>query len=198
MNVPSAVADREALGKRLPRARIGRDGRPVSRTTQVPTRTPDQITRRIACLRGRHRLGPLQIAAHLNMPTSTVHAMFVRYRITGSPTSTGSQPNRSAGTSTPARGDAGRRRHQVRQHPQRWRPPLPHSSGEQKNAIVTAHHNGRRGPAGRAGRAYRPLAPQKQSAEERSSPGCIAKLPSPRRHWEQAPRQADQLPGQHC
>ncbi|TWH37204.1 hypothetical protein L612_008100000040 [Rhodococcus rhodochrous J38] len=37
--------------------------------------------RRIAALRWRHRLGPVQIAGRLSMPASTVHAVLVRCRL---------------------------------------------------------------------------------------------------------------------
>lgn len=46
-----------------------------------PTRTPEQVVRRIVALRWRHRLGPVQIAGRLNLAASTVHAVLVRCRI---------------------------------------------------------------------------------------------------------------------
>jgi transposase InsO family protein len=52
-----------------------------SRPHRTPTKTPDQVTRRIVSLRWRLRLGPVQIAGRLGIPASTVHAVLVRCRI---------------------------------------------------------------------------------------------------------------------
>ncbi|SFQ97080.1 leucine-zipper of insertion element IS481 [Lentzea waywayandensis] len=52
-----------------------------SRPHHSPNRTPEIMTRRIAGLRWRHRLGPVQIAGRLGIPASTVHAVLVRCRI---------------------------------------------------------------------------------------------------------------------
>jgi len=52
-----------------------------SRPHHSPARTPDQVVRRIVTLRWRQRLGPVQIAGRLGMPTSTVHAVLTRCRI---------------------------------------------------------------------------------------------------------------------
>lgn len=52
-----------------------------SRPHRSPNRTTEPMVRRIAGLRWRHRLGPVQIAGRLGMPASTVHAVLVRCRI---------------------------------------------------------------------------------------------------------------------
>jgi transposase InsO family protein len=52
-----------------------------SRPRRSPTRTGDQVVRRIVGLRWRHRLGPVQIGGRLGLPASTVHAVLVRCRI---------------------------------------------------------------------------------------------------------------------
>jgi hypothetical protein len=52
-----------------------------SRPASSPFRTPLPIVRKIVHLRWRKRLGPVQIAGHLNMPASTVHAVLVRCRL---------------------------------------------------------------------------------------------------------------------
>ena len=52
-----------------------------SRPKTSPTRTGPELVRRIVRLRWRDRLGPVQIAGRLGMPTSTVHAVLVRCRI---------------------------------------------------------------------------------------------------------------------
>jgi transposase InsO family protein len=44
-------------------------------------KTPQPVVRKIAYLRWKHRLGPVQIAGKLNMPASTVHAVLVRCRL---------------------------------------------------------------------------------------------------------------------
>jgi transposase InsO family protein len=44
-------------------------------------KTPQPMVRRIVHLRWKHRLGPVQIAAKLDMPASTVHAVLVRCRL---------------------------------------------------------------------------------------------------------------------
>jgi transposase InsO family protein len=46
-----------------------------------PNRTPAPVVRRIVHLRWKQRLGPIEIADRLNMPSSTVHAVLVRCRI---------------------------------------------------------------------------------------------------------------------
>jgi transposase InsO family protein len=52
-----------------------------SRPRRSPTKTPPQAVRQIVRLRWRQRLGPVQIAARLGLPPSTVHAVLVRCRI---------------------------------------------------------------------------------------------------------------------
>jgi transposase InsO family protein len=52
-----------------------------SRPRTSPTKTPEQVKRRIVRLRWRKRLGPVQIAGQLGVPASTVHAVLVRCRI---------------------------------------------------------------------------------------------------------------------
>jgi transposase InsO family protein len=52
-----------------------------SRPRISPTRTRPELVRQIVKLRWRHRLGPVQIAAHLGVPASTVHAVLIRCRI---------------------------------------------------------------------------------------------------------------------
>ena len=52
-----------------------------SRPHRSPSRTADQVMRRIVRLRWRHRLGPVQIGGRLGLPASTVHAVLVRCRI---------------------------------------------------------------------------------------------------------------------
>ncbi|MCT2588338.1 IS481 family transposase, partial [Actinophytocola gossypii] len=52
-----------------------------SRPHHCPAKTPSAVTRRIVSLRWRLRLGPVQIAGRLGMPSSTVHAVLVRCRI---------------------------------------------------------------------------------------------------------------------
>ena len=62
------------------------EGRPgmadrSSRPRTCPTQTTGPVVRKIVKLRWRHRLGPLQIAGRLGLPTSTVHAVLVRNRL---------------------------------------------------------------------------------------------------------------------
>jgi len=85
-------------------------------------KTPQPVVRKIVYLRWKHRLGPVQIAAKLDMSASTVHAVLVRCRlnrlshidrVTGEPRS--ARRTRTAGRIDP------RRRDQVRQHPRWWR-----------------------------------------------------------------------------
>ncbi len=52
-----------------------------SRPHRMPTRTPQQLVRRVVALRWRKRLGPVAIGAQLAMPASTVHAVLTRCRI---------------------------------------------------------------------------------------------------------------------
>lgn len=46
-----------------------------------PAKTPQPVVRKIVHLRIKQRLGPVQIAAKLDMPASTVHAVLVRCRL---------------------------------------------------------------------------------------------------------------------
>ena len=48
-----------------------------SRPHSSPRRTEPRVVRQIERLRWRHRLGPVQIAGRLGMPSSTVHAVLV-------------------------------------------------------------------------------------------------------------------------
>jgi transposase InsO family protein len=52
-----------------------------SRPRTSPTRTPEPVKKAIVALRWRQRLGPAQIAGHLHLAPSTVHAVLVRCRI---------------------------------------------------------------------------------------------------------------------
>ena len=52
-----------------------------SRPHRHPNRTPQQLVRKIVHLRIKKRLGPVQIAGRLDVPTSTVHAVLVRRRL---------------------------------------------------------------------------------------------------------------------
>jgi transposase InsO family protein len=52
-----------------------------SRPLRSPKRTPAPLVRKIVHLRWHKRLGPVQIAGHLNMAASTVHAVLVRCRL---------------------------------------------------------------------------------------------------------------------
>jgi transposase len=52
-----------------------------SRPHRCPRRTPRPLVRRIVHLRWRHRLGPVEIAARLGVPASTVYAVLRRCRI---------------------------------------------------------------------------------------------------------------------
>jgi transposase InsO family protein len=52
-----------------------------SRPHHQPTRTPLAMVKRIVRLRWRQRLGPVQIAGRLGIPTATVHAVLVRCRL---------------------------------------------------------------------------------------------------------------------
>lgn len=52
-----------------------------SRPRRSPTKTPESVVRQIVRLRWRKRLGPVQIAGHLGVPASTVHAVLTRCRI---------------------------------------------------------------------------------------------------------------------
>lgn len=52
-----------------------------SRPRSMPTKTPPDVMKRIVKLRWRRRLGPVQIAGEIGMPSSTVHAVLVRCRI---------------------------------------------------------------------------------------------------------------------
>ena len=44
-------------------------------------KTPAPVVRKIVHLRWKHRLGPVPIAAKLDMPASTVHAVLIRCRL---------------------------------------------------------------------------------------------------------------------
>jgi transposase InsO family protein len=46
-----------------------------------PNKTPVRVVRKIVYLRWKHRLGPVEIGARLEMPASTVHAVLVRCRL---------------------------------------------------------------------------------------------------------------------
>jgi len=52
-----------------------------SRPHRSPSKTSPQVMRRIVDVRWRKRLGPVQIAGLLGVPTSTVHAVLTRCRI---------------------------------------------------------------------------------------------------------------------
>jgi transposase InsO family protein len=56
---------------------VDRSSRPLS----SPRRTPAPLVRRIVHLRWRHRLGPVGIAAELQVAPSTVHAVLTRCRL---------------------------------------------------------------------------------------------------------------------
>jgi transposase InsO family protein len=58
----------------------GMADRSSARHTQH-AKTPRPVVRKIVHLRWKHRLGPVQIAAKLDMPASTVHAVLVRCRL---------------------------------------------------------------------------------------------------------------------
>ncbi|MFC9441376.1 MULTISPECIES: IS481 family transposase [Brevibacterium] len=52
-----------------------------SRPRSSPNRTPQAMVKKIVALRWRKRMGPVQIAFHLGLAASTVHAVLVRCRI---------------------------------------------------------------------------------------------------------------------
>jgi len=52
-----------------------------SRPHRHPNRTPQAMVKKIVHLRIKKRLGPVQLAGHLGMPASTVHAVLVRCRL---------------------------------------------------------------------------------------------------------------------
>jgi hypothetical protein len=52
-----------------------------SRPRTCPNRTPESVKKSIIGLRWRARLGPAQIAGHLGLAPSTVHAVLVRCRV---------------------------------------------------------------------------------------------------------------------
>src|SRR3954449_2982718 len=52
-----------------------------SRPHRQPNRTPAPVVRKIVHLRWKQRLGPVEIADKLAMPSSTVHAVLVRCRV---------------------------------------------------------------------------------------------------------------------
>jgi len=52
-----------------------------SRPYRQPNRTPAPVVRKIAHLRWKQRLGPVEIGDRLGMPSSTVHAVLVRCRL---------------------------------------------------------------------------------------------------------------------
>jgi hypothetical protein len=52
-----------------------------SRPHHQPNRTPAPTVRKIVHLRWKQRLGPVQIADRLGLPSSTVHAVLVRCRL---------------------------------------------------------------------------------------------------------------------
>jgi transposase InsO family protein len=58
----------------------GMNDRSSARHTQH-AKTPEPVKRKIVHLRLKQRLGPVQIAAKLNVPASTVHAVLVRCRL---------------------------------------------------------------------------------------------------------------------
>jgi DNA-directed RNA polymerase specialized sigma24 family protein len=62
---------------------LGREGMAdrSSRPHSHPNRTPQPLVKKIVHLRLRKRLGPVQIAARLGMPSSTVHAVLTRCRL---------------------------------------------------------------------------------------------------------------------
>jgi transposase InsO family protein len=59
---------------------VGLNDRSSARHTQH-AKTPAPVVRKIVHLRWKQRLGPVQIAAKLAMPASTVHAVLVRCRL---------------------------------------------------------------------------------------------------------------------
>ena len=52
-----------------------------SRPHRQPNRTPQPVVRKIVHLRWKQRLGPVEIGDRLQMPSSTVHAVLVRCRL---------------------------------------------------------------------------------------------------------------------
>ena len=52
-----------------------------SRSHAHPNKTPRELVKRVVHLRIKKRLGPVQIAARVGMPASTVHAVLVRCRL---------------------------------------------------------------------------------------------------------------------
>jgi transposase InsO family protein len=60
-----------------PAGMVDRSSRPLTQRH----RTPTPMVRKIVHLRWKHRLGPVQIADRLGMPSSTVHAVLVRCRL---------------------------------------------------------------------------------------------------------------------
>ena len=52
-----------------------------SRPHRMPAKTSPATTKRIVSLRLRHRLGPVQLAAHVGVAPSTVHRILVRCRV---------------------------------------------------------------------------------------------------------------------
>jgi hypothetical protein len=83
------VADNKEVCCPVPWGRPGRHARPLLGPARPAE--PDSAFggRKIVHLRWKQRLGPAEIADRLNTPSSTVHAVLVRCRINGSPTSTG-------------------------------------------------------------------------------------------------------------
>lgn len=52
-----------------------------SRPHRHPNKTPQAMVKKVVHLRIKKRLGPVQLAGHLGMPASTVHAVLVRCRL---------------------------------------------------------------------------------------------------------------------
>lgn len=52
-----------------------------SRPRSMPTKTPVAITKRIVSLRLRKRIGPVQLATHVDVAPSTVHQVLLRCRL---------------------------------------------------------------------------------------------------------------------
>ena len=179
--VRRVVADREEVGRALPRRRAGRDGRPVLAT--APPAEPDPGSRwcaRSCTCGGSNGWVRSQIADRLGMPASTVHAVLVRCRL-----------NRLTHIDR-ATGEPIRRYEHER--PATCSTSTSRSSARSPTAAAGATSGTQQGDRNRAATAARTGAPQSkyhQAADRHLLPAHRHRRPLPRR-LRRGPRRRDQ------
>ena len=81
VSVPSRLADREPLGRALPRRGRDRDDRPLLAAPSQPAPDAGTGVRKIVHVRWKKRLGPVQLAAMFALAPSTVHRILTASRV---------------------------------------------------------------------------------------------------------------------